>query len=92
MKTRLHKLVWWIPVANAIVVGIALYLANHMNLGAALRDELLIGVFIAGYWLLVIRLPIDNHTAASPKPRAPFLGNRYPASARAFTAQGGASS
>ena len=59
MRRKLGKLVWWLPVANAALVGFVLYVINGMRLEAVAGQEALIGMGIAGYAMLMIALPID---------------------------------
>lgn len=59
MRKKLGKLVWWLPVANAALVGFILYVINGMRLEAVAGQESLIGVGIVGYAILIIALPVD---------------------------------
>ena len=59
MRKKLGRLGWWLPVANAALVGFVLYVINGMRLEAVAGQETLIGMGIAGYAMLMIALPID---------------------------------
>ena len=59
MRKKMGKLIWWLPVANAALVGFVLYVINGMRLEAVAGQETLIGMGIAGYALLIVALPVD---------------------------------
>ena len=59
MRKRLAKWVWWLPVINAGVVGLILWLVNGMSLRAVWTDEALIAAVCLVYLVAVLRLPID---------------------------------
>ncbi|MBP8309608.1 MAG: hypothetical protein KAY46_20195 [Burkholderiaceae bacterium] len=59
MRKKFGKLMWWLPVANAALVGFVLYVINGMSLEAVAGQEALIGMGIAGYALLIVTLPVD---------------------------------
>lgn len=60
MRKKLGKLMWWLPVANAALVGFVLYVINGMRLEAVAGEEVLIGMGIAGYAMLMIAMPVDE--------------------------------
>ncbi len=60
MRKRISKLGWWLPVINAIVVGLILWLANDLNWRVVWPNEALIGLFVLAYVIIVLRLPVDE--------------------------------
>lgn len=64
MRKRIGKLVWWLPVINALVVGLILWMVNGLNWNAVWMNEAAIGLFILAYIVLVIQLPIEDDRVA----------------------------
>lgn len=60
MRKRLSKLGWWLPVINAIVVGLILWFVNGLNWRAVWTDEVMIGAFVVAYIVIVMSLPIED--------------------------------
>ena len=60
------KWVWWLPVINAVAVGLLLWLVSGVNAPEIWGDEAFIAAIVLVYILIVLRLPIDTGSAIQP--------------------------
>lgn len=70
MRKRLGKVSWWIPVINAIIVGLVLWIASGLDWLDVWPDEAWIAVFVLVYGLIVLRLPVGDDHADTVSPMA----------------------